>query len=257
MLDNEEKPLNTVPEVWLRKRKALDKEKRAANIRRKFEIKRSEKKSLVTEFDSLHQVLNHRRNESKEKNRVHKINKRISKGKLVISKDQQNKLLLVIRLDTSYHRRTVIGAAESTLHKLGVGRYHSAAFVRNTPDVQEKLAIVKNYVIYGEPTLETVRNLINKRAYTIIKGERVAITDNNMVEEALGDEGIICIEDIIHEIINGDIETFNKVNNFLAPFQLSRDGHSKNKVELKKMQEKADGQKSVMKNVNKYIEYYN
>ncbi|CAO3608217.1 unnamed protein product [Cunninghamella echinulata] len=52
-------PLNTVPEVWLRKRKALDKEKRAANIRRKFEIKRSEKKSLVTEFDSLHQVLNH------------------------------------------------------------------------------------------------------------------------------------------------------------------------------------------------------
>lgn len=58
------------------------------------------------------------------------------------------------------------------------------------------------------------------RGFGKVDGNRIALTDNSIIEGALGKHGIICIEDLIHEIFTVG-PAFKQANNFLWPFQLS------------------------------------
>jgi len=82
------------------------------------------------------------------------------------------------------------------------------------------LQIVQPYIAYGYPNLKTVRSLIYKRGYGKVHGQRIPLADNQIVEDNLGKYGIICIEDLIHEIITVG-PNFKQASNFLWPFKLS------------------------------------
>ena len=73
------------------------------------------------------------------------------------------------------------------------------------------LRIVEPYIAYGYPNLKTVRELIYKRGYGRIDKQRIPVravdkqwethrlifvqlTDNELIERALGQYGIICME---------------------------------------------------------------
>jgi 60S ribosomal protein uL30 len=62
--------------------------------------------------------------------------------------------------------------------------------------------------------------LVYKRGFAKINKQRISITSNQIVEAALGKFGIICVEDLIHEL-----ETcgphFKEANSFLWAFKLS------------------------------------
>lgn len=64
------------------------------------------------------------------------------------------------------------------------------------------LRIVEPFVAYGYPNLKSVRELIYKRGYGKINKQRIPLTDNELIEEHLGKYGIICMEDLIHEIFS-------------------------------------------------------
>uniref|UniRef100_F6GYQ1 Large ribosomal subunit protein uL30 N-terminal eukaryotes domain-containing protein n=1 Tax=Vitis vinifera TaxID=29760 RepID=F6GYQ1_VITVI len=68
--------------------------------------------------------------------------------------------------------------------------------------------------IRGYPNLKSVRELIYKRGYGKLNKQRTALTDNSIVEQALGKFGIICMEDLIHEIMTVGPH-FKEANNFL------------------------------------------
>jgi large subunit ribosomal protein L7e len=70
------------------------------------------------------------------------------------------------------------------------------------------------------PNLKSVKELIYKRGYGKLNKARTPLTDNSIIEEALGQFGIICIEDLIHEIYTVGPH-FKEANNFLWPFKLS------------------------------------
>ncbi|KAH0933113.1 hypothetical protein HID58_010230 [Brassica napus] len=78
---------------------------------------------------------------------------------------------------------------------------------------------VEPYVTYGYPNLKSVRELIYKRGYGKLNHQRIALTDNSIVAEGLGKHEIICVEDLIHEIMTVGPH-FKEANNFLWPFQL-------------------------------------
>ncbi|KAG5594192.1 hypothetical protein H5410_035424 [Solanum commersonii] len=78
---------------------------------------------------------------------------------------------------------------------------------------------VEPYVTYGYPNLKSIKELIYKRGYGKVDKQRIALTDNAVVEQVLGKHGIICIEDLVHEIITVGPH-FKEANNFLWPFQL-------------------------------------
>merc|ERR1711976_1001111 len=82
------------------------------------------------------------------------------------------------------------------------------------------LQYVEPYVTYGAPTLKTVNDLIYKRGFGKVNGQRIPLTDN-IIAGSLGEKhDIICIEDLIHEIFTCGPH-FKEANNFLWPFKLS------------------------------------
>jgi large subunit ribosomal protein L7e len=82
------------------------------------------------------------------------------------------------------------------------------------------LTIINPYIAYGYPNLKTVRELIYKRGYGKVNKQRIALSDNQIIEENLGKYGIVCMEDLIHEIYTVG-PNFKQASNFLWPFKLS------------------------------------
>lgn len=82
------------------------------------------------------------------------------------------------------------------------------------------IKIVEPYIAYGYPSIKTVRDLIYKRGYGKVKKERIPLTDNQIIEDNLGKFGILCVEDLIHEIFTVG-PNFKQASNFLWPFKLS------------------------------------
>ena len=72
----------------------------------------------------------------------------------------------------------------------------------------------------SEPNLKTVRELIYKRGYGKVNKQRVPLTSNAVIENALGSHDILCVEDLVHEIITAGPH-FKQAANFLWPFKLS------------------------------------
>ncbi|CAN1277597.1 60S ribosomal protein L7-4 [Linum perenne] len=70
------------------------------------------------------------------------------------------------------------------------------------------------------PNLKSVKELIYKRGFGKLEKQRIPLTDNSIVEKGLGKFGIICVEDLIHEIMTVGPH-FKEANNFLWPFKLS------------------------------------
>ena len=50
--------------------------------------------------------------------------------------------------------------------------------------------------------------------------QRIPLSDNAIIEKTLGKYGIICMEDLVHEVITCGPH-FKEANNFLWPFKLS------------------------------------
>ncbi|KAK5160854.1 60S ribosomal protein L7, partial [Oleoguttula sp. CCFEE 6159] len=107
-----------------------------------------------------------------------------------------------------------------TLQLLRLLQINNGVFVRLTKATAEMLKIVEPFVAYGYPNLKTVRELIYKRGYGKVDKQRIPLTDNAVIEEQLGKLGIVCMEDLIHEIFTVG-PNFKQAANFLWPFKLS------------------------------------
>lgn len=105
------------------------------------------------------------------------------------------------------------------MSQLGIARLHQAVLLRMTSDVQASLSLIEPYVIYGTPNAAIVRELIFKYGFMKCNGKKTAISSNTQIEELFGDSGIICVEDILHEI-NTVGPNFDKVVKSLYPFTL-------------------------------------
>lgn len=106
------------------------------------------------------------------------------------------------------------------LQLLRLIQINNGVFIRLTKATQEMLTIVNPYIAYGYPNLKSVRDLVYKRGYGKVNAQRVPLTDNQIIEEQLGKYGIVCMEDLIHEIYTVG-PNFKQANNFLWPFKLS------------------------------------
>jgi large subunit ribosomal protein L7e len=106
------------------------------------------------------------------------------------------------------------------LQLLRLIQINSGTFIRLTKATQEMLTIVNPYIAYGYPNLKSVRELLYKRGYGKVDKMRIPLTDNQLIEENLGKYGIVCMEDLIHEIYTVG-PNFKQANNFLWPFKLS------------------------------------
>merc|ERR1712227_82936 len=106
------------------------------------------------------------------------------------------------------------------LQLLRLLQINNGVFVKVAKATSEMLLRVESYITYGEPNLKTVRELVYKRGYGKVNKQRLPLTDNSVIEGALGKYGIVSIEDLVHEIYTVG-PNFKQASNFLWPFKLS------------------------------------
>jgi len=97
---------------------------------------------------------------------------------------------------------------------------NNGVFIKLNKATINMLRICEPYITWGTPNLKSVRELIYKRGFVKINGNRTAITSNDLIEGSLGKFGIICVEDLIHEILSVG-PNFKYASNFLWPFKLN------------------------------------
>lgn len=127
------------------------------------------------------------------------------------------KLLVVMR-----HRAHKIASKECSLilKSLGLNRLHNTVLLKNNTESLALLKMVEPYVVFGYPTIQTVRDLIFKHGFLKIDGKRTAISSNKLIEDHLGEYGCICIEDIVHDLFTVS-DNFKQVRSLLLPFTVS------------------------------------
>merc|ERR1712150_460557 len=109
---------------------------------------------------------------------------------------------------------------KKALQLLRLRQINNGVFVKLNKCSLNMLRLVEPYVAWGYPNLKTIRDLVYKRGFAKVNRQRIPISNNEVVEESLGSSGIICVEDLVHEIFTVG-ENFKKANNFLWPFKLS------------------------------------
>uniref|UniRef100_A0A915KSA0 Large ribosomal subunit protein uL30 n=1 Tax=Romanomermis culicivorax TaxID=13658 RepID=A0A915KSA0_ROMCU len=97
---------------------------------------------------------------------------------------------------------------------------NNGVFIRLNKATLNMLRIIEPYVAWGYPNMKSIHDLIYKRGFLKTGGQRIPITDNELIEKRLGKRNIICIEDLIHEIATVGSK-FKQVNNALWPFKLN------------------------------------
>jgi large subunit ribosomal protein L7e len=74
------------------------------------------------------------------------------------------------------------------------------------------------YITWGTPNLKS--ELIYKPGFAKLDARRIPITSNDIIEQKLGKYNIICVEDLVHEILTVG-PNFKYASNFLWPFKLN------------------------------------
>lgn len=97
---------------------------------------------------------------------------------------------------------------------------NNGVFIKLNKATINMLRICEPYITWGTPNLKSVRELIYKRGFLKIDGKRTPITSNDLVEKTLGRHGVICVEDMIHELVTVG-PSFKYVSNMLWPFKLN------------------------------------
>lgn len=115
------------------------------------------------------------------------------------------------------------------LQLLRLRQINNAVFMIVNKATQNMLLRCSPQVTFGYPNLKTIKELVYKRGFGKVNGQRIPLSDNEIIEKELGKYGIICVEDIIHEIATCGPH-FKEVNRFLWPFKLnSRRGGTEKK----------------------------
>ncbi|KKK14894.1 60S ribosomal protein [Aspergillus ochraceoroseus] len=201
-----------VPETLLKKRKSQEQARAVAReeAQKKKEANKN-KRSVI--FKRAESYVKEYRDAEREKIRLARVARQ--EGNFYVP--EEPKLVFVVRIKGI---NKIAPQPRKILQLLRLLQINNGTFVRLTKATQEMLTIINPYIAYGYPNLKSVRELVYKRGYGKVNKQRVPLTDNQIIEEHLGKYGIVCMEDLIHEIYTVG-PNFKQANNFLWPFKLS------------------------------------
>jgi len=212
--------LKYVSESHLKKRQHKIKHRQAAAAAEKAKKKKFKKKRLEI-FKRAEKYVREYKRAERELIRSKRQAQNLSRYFI----PAEAKVLCVVRIRgiNALHPRT-----KKILQLFRLRQIHNAVFLKVNNSIMIMLRKIEHYVTYGPPNQKTVSEMIYKRGFGKVNKQRIPLTDNQIIEDALGKYNIICIEDLIHEIYTCGPH-FKEANNFLWPFKLSspRGGYSK------------------------------
>uniref|UniRef100_A0A3P8WVK8 Ribosomal protein L7-like 1 n=1 Tax=Cynoglossus semilaevis TaxID=244447 RepID=A0A3P8WVK8_CYNSE len=210
-----EKVIKLVPEYLLKKRKTYQAVKAT---QAKLALLEKRKVSKPLKFKRLEDFLKESHKKHRDETRIRRMQHRPAAP----LPPEKNKLAFVVRI------REIKGVSPKVMkviQMLRLRKIFSGSFVRINKTSMTMMKVVEPYVAWGFPNLKSVRELILKRGQAKMGRRTVPLTDNTFIEQHMGKHGIICLEDLIHEIYSVG-KSFREANNFLVPFKLSVARHA-------------------------------
>lgn len=253
-MSEQQQQLDSNPEILLRKRRNADKlrlEKQQLAKKRENDKKINKLNNRKSKFIRVESLIAKNKASIRENYRIKRLSNSLKDQKdkeQQINNDNDNiddKLIFIVRIQGPLGAK-IPNKSKKILNILRLNHLYNGVFIKLNSNIEPLLKLVSPYIVIGKPSLSTIRNLIQKRGQidssitnndtsseniiqdnnnTEIINDKQVITssqlnDNNYIEEKLGEYGIICVEDIIHEIVTiGD--NFKIVCNFLKPFELN------------------------------------
>lgn len=216
--------LNSNPEILIRKRK--DNDRKRLEKQEQARQRQQHKKKANNKFIRAETLISNSKSNDLEAKRLRHINK-YEKAKGEIPNDEgDSKLLFVVRVPNHTKGLKIPGKVNKILSLLRLLTPNTGTFVKANNTTLPLLKLISPYVVVGNPSLNSIRKLFQKRACIKVTddedNEKIIKLDNNeLVENKFGDDlGLICIEDLIHEIATLS-ESFKPITYWLMPFKLN------------------------------------
>eukprot|EP01129_Flabellula_baltica_P014923 TRINITY_DN730_c0_g1_i1.p1 TRINITY_DN730_c0_g1~~TRINITY_DN730_c0_g1_i1.p1 ORF type:complete len:238 (-),score=53.67 TRINITY_DN730_c0_g1_i1:81-794(-) len=202
----------SVPETLIKK------QRRAQLTKEELASMRSEKKkaNYLLRKEAFDRAKNYEAEYAAEEKAII-TNKRLAREQGSFFVDAEPKIAFVIRIRGI---RGVSPKVRKILQLLRLYQVHNGVFVRMNAATRAMLTIVEPFVAYGYPSLAVVRKLVYKRGFVRINGQRIPLVDNEQIRTHFHREGLVCVEDLIHQIYTCG-EHFKKVNKFFWTFNLN------------------------------------
>lgn len=206
----------TVPESILKKRQVRKAVKEAKRV--KSQVRQKERRvKHSTIFKRAEKYVKEYRQREKDLVRLQRQAK--SKGNFFIPAEP--KLAFVVRI------KGINGVApkpKKVLQLLRLRQINNGVFVKLNKATINMLRIAEPYITWGYPSLKTIKELVYKRGFGRVDGQRIPLSSNSVIENRLKQHDIICMEDLIHQLFTVGPH-FKEANNFLWPFKLNNPRH--------------------------------
>merc|ERR1712025_804898 len=204
--------LPAVPETILKRRKRQA-ENRALRAKDAIKAKVDRKAKRVEIFKRAEKYAKEYRDQERDEIRLKRD--ALKEGNFYVPADA--KLAFVCRI-RGFNQ--VSPKVRKVLQLFRLRQINNGVFIKLNKATINMLRICEPYITWGAPNLKSVRELVYKRGFVKVDGKRFPITSNELVETNLGRHGIICVEDMIHEIFTVG-NNFKYVSNMLWPFKLN------------------------------------
>lgn len=201
-----------VPESLLKKRKTTEKlvAEREAKAQEAKKAKSGKRREIFKRAESY--VTEYRRTERD----IVRL-KRVARKANNFYVEAEPKVALLVRIKGI---NAVAPKVKKVLQLFRLRQINNAVFVKINKATLNMIRIIEPYIAWGYPNLKTIRDMVYKRGHGKVDKARVRLSDNSVIEQVLGDKGVICIEDVVHEVVTCG-ENFKAVTNFLWPFKLN------------------------------------
>ncbi|MFH4977048.1 hypothetical protein AB6A40_003757 [Gnathostoma spinigerum] len=208
----EEKKLPAVPETILKRRK-LRAEHKARLVANKIKLAKRAKTTRAKIFKRAEKYITEYRKKARQEVALKKEAAR--NGNFYVPDEPRLAFVVRIRGVNQIHPRP-----RKVMQLFRLRQINNGVFIKLNKATLQMLRIIDPYVTWGYPNLKTIRDMVYKRGFAKVNGKRIPITNNKIIENALGKRNIICIEDLVHEIYTVG-PNFKQATNFLWPFKLN------------------------------------
>ncbi|KAL3891038.1 hypothetical protein ACJMK2_003336 [Sinanodonta woodiana] len=207
-----DKKLPQVPETLLKRRKNNE-ERRARKAKAALKAKKIEKVKKNLWFKRAEKYIKEYRGMDRDKIRLERMAKK--EGNFYVQPEAKLAFVMRIRGINGVHPRP-----RKVMQLFRLRQINNGVFMKLNKATIHMLRIAEPFITWGSPNLKSVRELVYKRGYGKVDGRRIPLTDNTIIEKSLGKYGIICMEDLIHELYTVG-PNFKYAANFLWPFKLN------------------------------------
>jgi len=206
---NEGESLKIAETVLRRRDRNIEaKGERARKIAKAKKIRHKVKTYRITPPDKLLKLSRKRQVDKRRLCRVTRLKK---------SKVKKNSKVILVQRN---RRKGGSKQTKEMLYLLRLGEPNTCVFLPNDLKTLEQLKVIRPFVVWGSPSFELVDDLLHKRAWIVNDKKRpILLSDNSLIEEHLGENGMFCVEDVVNEIFSCG-ENFTEVALRLRPFQL-------------------------------------